>query len=300
MGNIHFTNEVLFKNFKQLEVEVVSNQNAVWLYFNSQPRSCFTQTLLDELDKFQSILKQHAGKLPCNGKLVDINFNVITSRHHVFSFGGDLDFFVRCITEKNENALRNYARSCIDAVYYNYIGRELGLTTISLVHGNALGGGFEAALSSHVLIAEENAEMGFPEILFNLFPGMGAFNLLLNRVNPSTAKKMMMNGCKYDARELFDMGIVDILVNEGEGKLAVDAFIQTNRKRNNAITAITKATQLSNTLDYQKLLEIGDLWVDTAFRICEKDLRIMNRLINSQDKIATQVNESPFVSATAY
>ena len=55
------------------------------------------------------------------------------------------------------DALRRYAKACIDAVYYHHVGREVGLTTISLVHGNALGGGFEAALSSHVVIAERSA-----------------------------------------------------------------------------------------------------------------------------------------------
>ena len=77
MGQLHFTNEILFKNFKHLEVQVVLEQKAAWLYFNPFPRSCYTLTLLKELDKYQSILKHHEGKLPCNGKLVDIEFNLI-------------------------------------------------------------------------------------------------------------------------------------------------------------------------------------------------------------------------------
>jgi DSF synthase len=48
--------------------------------------------------------------------------------------------------------------------------RSPTMTTISLVQGDALGGGFEAALTSDVIIAEESAQMGLPEILFNLFP----------------------------------------------------------------------------------------------------------------------------------
>jgi len=49
----------------------------------------------------------------------------------------------------------------------------LPLTTISLAQGDALGGGFEAALSCSVIIAERRARFGFPEVMFNLFPGMG-------------------------------------------------------------------------------------------------------------------------------
>ena len=44
------------------------------------------------------------------------------------------------------------------------------LTKIVLVQGDALGGGFECALASDVIVAEESAQMGLPEILFNLFP----------------------------------------------------------------------------------------------------------------------------------
>ncbi len=195
MSNLHYANEVAFQNFKHLEVKVVPEQNAVWLYFDSQPRSCFTLTLLQELDEFQSILKNRNGKLPHEGKLIDIEFNVITSRHPVFSFGGDLEHFIKCIEKRDRENLRNYAKYCINAVYFNNVGRELGLTTISLIHGSALGGGFEAALSSNVLIAERQAELGFPEVLFNLFPGMGAYNLLAQRVNLSMVEKIMLSGC---------------------------------------------------------------------------------------------------------
>ena len=53
---------------------------------------------------------------------------------------------------------------------------NLPFTTISLVQGDALGGGFEAALCGDIIIAEKQARFGFPEVLFNLFPGMGAYN----------------------------------------------------------------------------------------------------------------------------
>jgi DSF synthase len=59
-------------------------------------------------------------------------------------------------------------------MYENIIHLDRDVTTIALVQGDALGGGFETALSSNVLIAERSAKLGFPEILFNLFPGMGA------------------------------------------------------------------------------------------------------------------------------
>jgi DSF synthase len=286
MKSVRHSSEVLFKNFKHLEVKIEPEQNAVWLYFNSQPRSCYTLTLLKELDKFQSILKHHNGELTANNIQTKIEYCVITSRHPVFSYGGDLNYFVECIESNDRESLLEYAIYCIDAVYYSYIGRELDITTISLIHGNALGGGFEAALSSQVLIAERKAEMGLPEVLFDLFPGMGAYNLLSQRVSHVMAEKIMLSGRLYSADEFKDMGVIDIVVDDGQGIEAVNSFIHSNRNRLNSFKAIRKIREISNSIDYQELIDIGEIWVDTAFKVSAKDIRTMKRLVRSQQKHA--------------
>lgn len=51
-----------------------------------------------------------------------------------------------------------------------------------MVQGDAFGGGLEFALSSNILVAEQGTRLGFPEILFNLFPGMGAYTFLYRKV----------------------------------------------------------------------------------------------------------------------
>ena len=292
MNKILYTNEILLKNFEQLEISIVPGQRAVWLYFDPKPRSCFTLMLLKELDRYQSILKHHEGRLPYNGELVDIEYNVITSRHPVFSFGGDLEYFINCINNNDRNRLRTYAKACIDAVYFNHIGRELDITTISLIHGSALGGGFEAALSSHVLIAERKAELGLPEVLFNLFPGMGAYNLLLQRLSPIMVERVMTSGRLYNAEELYQMGVIDILVEDGEGKKAVDDFIKANRNRRNSFKSINKVRRLVNPLDYQQLIEIGEIWVEAAFCLTDKELRTMSRLVRGQDRFSAHEKDN--------
>ena len=56
-----------------------------------------------------------------------------------------------------------------------------------------MGGGFEAALAGNVLVAERGTRLGFPEVLFGLFPGMGAYTLLRRRVDAVTAEKIILN-----------------------------------------------------------------------------------------------------------
>lgn len=299
MNNILYTNEITLKNFKQLIVKIIPHQKTVWLNFNPKPRSCFTLKLLKELDRFQSILRQNEGRLPVNGKLVEIEFNVIASHHRVFNYGGDLDYFIRCISNRDRDALQTYAKYAIDAVYYNHIGREFDINTISLIRGDALGGGFEAALSSHVLIAERQAEFGLPEVLFNLFPGMGAYNLLSQRLNPVIAERIILSGRRYSAEELYEQGVIDILVDDGEGELTTNKFINDNHRRKNCLKSVSKIRRIINPIDYQQLQEIGELWVDAAFNLSEKDLRIMNRLIRSQERNAVLDSTIPVTRVTA-
>lgn len=299
MGTLHLANEISFQNFQQLEVRVVPEQATVWIYMNSCPQPSITLTLLHELKIFQELLINYKGKLPYQGELVEINYHVVTSRHPVFSFGGDLEYFLKCIENRDAHALKSYAMECIDTMYPNLRGFDLGITTISLIHGNALGGGFEAALSSHVLVAERKAEMGLPEILFNLFPGMGAYQLLARRTNPGTAEKMMLSGRLYRAEELYHMGVIDILAEDGEGEATVNAFIHSNRHRQNGYQAIRKVSQCVNPVDYQQLVAVCDIWVEAALKITEKDRRTMARLIRGQQKYTAHVTEAPAARITA-
>jgi DSF synthase len=56
------------------------------------------------------------------------------------------------------------------------------------------------------LIAEESSRMGFPEVLFNLFPGMGAYSFLQRKVGRRVTEELITSGNTYTARQLYDMG----------------------------------------------------------------------------------------------
>ena len=284
MSTILCKNDLSFNTFQHLAIEIEPQFNAVWVYMNPHPRPCITLRMLDELKIFQDTLRGFGGRLPYQGKLVDIHYHILASDQPVFSFGGDLEYFLKCMETNDPERLRAYGYACIDTMYPNLTGFDHGITSISLVQGNALGGGFEAALSSHVMIAEQGVEMGLPEVLFNLFPGMGAYNLLSQKLNPSMAEMIMLNGKLYNADELYEMGVVDILAEPGNGRQAVYQFINSNRNHRNSYRAVRRVRQLVNPVDYQQLLQICDIWVETAFTLSDRDRRIMRRLVRSQLK----------------
>jgi DSF synthase len=203
----------------------------------------------------------------------------------VFNFGGDLALFSRCVVQKDPDTLRNYAKACIDVLFPHAVGFHLPVTTVSLVQGDALGGGFEAALASDVLIAERSVQMGFPEVLFNLFPGMGAYNLLDRRVGMLRAERMILNGRLYRAEELHAEGVVDVLAEDGHGESALYDFIVRNDGKSNALGSVLRVRRQLRPLRYEQLLEVVDIWVEAAMRIGQRDIRKMERLARAQARI---------------
>jgi DSF synthase len=156
------------------------------------------------------------------------------------------------------------------------------MTTLSLVQGDALGGGFESALASDVIVAEESAQMGLPEILFNLFPGMGACSLLTRRIGIRAAEELVLSGKILSATELHRLGVVDVVATDGQGETAVRNWIAKNEKRRNGLQAVLRARQFIHPVTRQELDGIVGLWVDAALRLGERDVKMMQRLVRAQ------------------
>lgn len=268
--------------YTQLICQYDSERRALWYYLYPKPRPCSTYTLAKEIRDLQTRIADYFNDV--SEAREQIHYLVAASATpQVFNLGGDLELFVRLVSQQDRAGLYDYARLAIDVVYHNWTHLGIpSLTTISLVQGTALGGGFEGALSSNVLIAEESAQMGFPEILFNLFPGMGGYSLLTRRIEPVRAERLLRSARQYTARELWELGVVDVLAPNGEGIQAVNEFIRRRRHSRNGHLAIQQARERVMPLTYQELLEVVEIWVEAAMDLTERDLRVMNQLAAAQ------------------
>ncbi|MFY9269660.1 MAG: crotonase/enoyl-CoA hydratase family protein [Candidatus Manganitrophaceae bacterium] len=270
-------------SYRQLRISYEAETKSLWYFLDPKPRPAFNEEILGEIRDFQSRVTGHLQGQP---EKTEIRYLVLASDvPGVFNLGGDLSLFAKLIKEKNRDQLISYARLCVDAVYHNATNLGIpGLTTISLVQGAALGGGFEAALSSHLLIAERDAEMGFPEILFNLFPGMGACSLLTRRLNRPLAEQLLESGALKRAEELHDIGLVHQVVENGEGIPGVRQFIRKHMRESNGRCYLQEVWDYMNPLSYTELLDIAMVWVDAAMRVTPRDLRKMARLVEAQNR----------------
>jgi DSF synthase len=155
-----------------------------------------------------------------------------------------------------------------------------------MVQGAALGGGFEAAISSSVVVAEKHVQMGMPEIMFNLFPGMGAFSFLARRMHPFEAERMILGGDLWTAEQLYAKGVVDVLAETGCGEQAVMDFIRRQERVGNGTAGIHRARRRVSPIEYSELLDIALIWAETALRLSDRDLRVMERLVRAQNRLA--------------
>lgn len=267
-----------------------------WCYMHANRSDayhpCFSSRLLHETKRAQERIRRTlaADRDPQAG----IHHLVLASDADVFNLGGDLALFASLIRSGNRGRLLEYAKLCVEVAFNFHRLHEDRVHSIAVVQGDALGGGFEAALCCHTIIAEEGAGMGFPEVLFDLFPGMGAYTFLTRRVAPAQAERMMLDARVYPAEELLRMGVVDMVVPRGEGQQAARELVKRHQRMGNALRAMNTVRHACRPVSLDELLAVTTEWVDAAMRLNDRGLRTMERLIRAQQRRA---EASPSVSA---
>jgi DSF synthase len=266
---------------KQLEVSFDESGGALWAFMRPRGRPAYNLDLLDDIHALQRGVVAKFSDRP-----EELQYLVAGSRTpRVFSLGGDLDLFAASIRQQNRPALVEYGKSCVRVLHGFYSALGLPIVTIGVAQGDALGGGFESLLSFNVIIAERGAKFGFPETMFGLFPGMGAYSLVSRRVGSAFAEEMMLTGRIYSAEEMKEIGLVHMVVEPGQGIEAAREYMWKNRRRHVGARSVFKVGHVVNPLTLDELDRIVQIWADACLQLSERDLKIMQRLVAAQDKL---------------
>lgn len=273
------------QRFKEFDLDYDPDEKILFCYFNFAGRPCFTSAILNEAQTLQRMVRGLFGDPEETAP--PLRYMVLGSRAPgVWSLGGDLELLGSLIGNRDRAALRRYAHACCEVGYTNAtgLGFDLPLISVALVQGDALGGGFEAALSANLIVAERSAKFGLPEILFNLFPGMGAYTFLTRRIAPGFAERIILSGEIYSAEQLYALGAVDVLAPDGQGVNAFYDFIGRGGRRHAALRALYRARRLANNVTFEEMAHIADLWVESALNLDDSGLRHMLRLLAAQER----------------
>lgn len=269
---------LMTRPYKYIGLEWNEELRALRLRTRVKPIQCYSLAAMGELQRVFSDITENAGL---------VKHYVMTSDvPGVFNFGGDLSLFVLLIRARDIDSLRMYGRRCVDLIWWMENASSLGVHTTVLVQGDTLGGGLESVMPFHKVIFERSAQAGFPEVLFNLFPGMGAWNFTIRKAGFSVANEMILSGKLYTADQLYRRQLVDLVVEDGDGEAAIETVMRSVHPRLRGTLAALDARRRAAPITYEGLMEIVEQWTASALSLTDRDLRLMERLARAQARKA--------------
>jgi DSF synthase len=274
---------------EQLEVKFEPEIGALWTFMRPRGRASYNPDLLEDFHAWQRGIAASF-----ENRADQLKYLLLGSRTPgVFNLGGDLNLFADRIRERDRAALVAYGESCVRILDRNMATLGLPMITIGLAQGDALGGGFESLLSFNIIIAEKQAKFGFPEVLFGLFPGMGAYSLVSRRCGAAFAEEMMLSGKTYTADEMKQAGLIHMVVETGQGVEAARDYMVRNKRRHNGNRAVFQAGHIVNPVPLAELDRVVQVWADACLQLSDRDLKVMQRLVAAQDRLNGSVQAAP-------
>jgi enoyl-CoA hydratase/carnithine racemase len=158
-------------------------------------------------------------------------------------------------------------------VFRAAFGALLGLPqpVVAAVHGYALGGGCELALSCDLIVADETAIFGLPETTVGLVPGGGGTQLAARRLGPGRAADLIFTGRKVDIAEAERIGLADRRVPAGAARdLALDLARQIGANSVVAVRAAKQAIRNGGGLHLAAALDVEDAAWRTAAQSADR------------------------------
>jgi DSF synthase len=267
---------------EHVRFEFFAERKTAVIILSPRPRACVTRQTLDGVHMALRWIDA------ANAAGADIVRHLILTSDTpgVFSLGGDLDLFADCIRRGDRAAMLKYALDCVHMGHRFNTGFEGTISTTSVVKGMALGGGLEGAACCQTIICEDGSLLQLPEIKFGMFPGMGAISYLTRRAPAQDVRRMVETGEPVDLAAALRIGMIDALTPKGAGMAAAHQLNERLAQGFHARMATRYALALAQGPSLQELETIARSWVEVAFKIDPRDLRLMQRLVSQQHRLA--------------
>ena len=191
-------------NYKNIKIE--NRENYAVIEIANKKNNSLDQETLKEIS-FAAKSLNKIEKIKCIG---------ITGDSKFFSPGADIKELKNL---NSKQAKKNKLFSFVDEL------DKINIPIISFVNGYALGGGFELALSTDIIIASVDAKFGLPEINLGLIPGIGGTQKLKKFTSNQNIKYLAMTGDIINSETAFKYGIVSLIVPKDNFKTFTNEFL---------------------------------------------------------------------------
>lgn len=176
------------------------NGHVATLTIQSPPANALSSNLLNALsEKLDSIEKE-----------VKVKAIVLRGEGRFFSAGADIKEFTSLQEASDYQLLSELGQRLFDRI------ENFSIPVIAAIHGAALGGGMELAMSCHIRIATENSKLGLPELTLGIIPGFAGTQRLPQYVGTAKAYEMILTGEPITAKEAYHFGLVNQVTSESE------------------------------------------------------------------------------------
>ncbi|AJD90647.1 enoyl-CoA hydratase [Jeotgalibacillus malaysiensis] len=230
------------KHYETLKVEVQGN--TVWLTLN-RPESlnALNLQLMTDLQNALNEIKREA----------DLQVLVLSGEGKGFCSGGDIKAMLKM---NGEEEFQHFMKIINDLSVTLYTMPKI---TVSAIHGAAAGLGLSLALSTDVIIAEEQSKLAMNFIGIGLVPDGGGHFFMQERLGTQKALHTIWRGDILNGHEAYSMGLIDKVTAEGRVKQEAEAFVQTINHspvkammESKSILRASRKSQLEQVLEMEK------------------------------------------------
>ena len=217
----------------QLQVE---NQVA-YVAINRPPANALASDLLQDLSSILDTVEEQD----------DIRVVVLYGEGRFFSAGADIKEFTTVESEAAFSRLSEKGQNLFERI------ETFKKPVVASIHGAALGGGLELALSCHLRYVTETAKLGLPELQLGLIPGYAGTQRLTRFAGPAKAAEMMFTSEPISGVEAVKWGIANKAFKEEELMDAVKRIAETIAKK--SPIALELSIQLINYGKHERFYE---------------------------------------------
>jgi crotonobetainyl-CoA hydratase len=157
--------------------------------------------------------------------------------------------------------------------FAGYVHHFIDKPTIAAVNGTALGGGTELALASDLVVADERAKFGLPEVKRGLIAAAGGVFRIMDQLPRKVAVELLLTGEPITASDAYEWGLINQVVAEGtvlDAALALAARVTAN-----APLSVQASKRIAYGVDDGVIVGDEPGW--------ERTMREMRSLIRSED-----------------
>jgi enoyl-CoA hydratase len=179
-------------------VSVTYEEKIAQITLNSPPANALSTKLLEQL----------AGALDRIENEKAIKAVILKGEGRFFSAGADIKEFTSLQSGDDFAGLARLGQKLFDRI------ENFPIPIIAAIHGAALGGGLELAMSCHLRIVTKSAKLGLPELTLGIIPGFGGTQRLPRYVGAAKAYEMILTGKPISGEEAVSLGLANHAVDD--------------------------------------------------------------------------------------